>query len=268
MQLPRAAVRVVDLSVTLSEELPAAWPGHMPFAHPTWNWYAPLQAATGPVRCDGPYRTNFLVLDEHTGTHVDGPTHFIPPPDSGLPWAGPLGDQSTEHLDLEQMCGPAVVVDVRHLVGSGGAGRSPFIEPAHLAGFEREHGAFAPGEVVLFHSDWDRWYVEGPGSEPFLTGPLVRQSSPGWPAPSPAAMLLLHARGVRAVGTDGPSMGAVHDGAPVHQEGLSRGMLFVEMLTGLGQLPPRGAYFLFLPLKLAGGTGGPGRAVALLAVDD
>jgi kynurenine formamidase len=38
-------------------------------------------------------------------------------------------------------------------------------------------------------------------------------------------------------------------------------MTFVEALGGLAVLPPRGAWFLFLPLRLAGGTGGPGRAL-------
>jgi kynurenine formamidase len=37
------------------------------------------------------------------------------------------------------------------------------------------------------------------------------------------------------------------------------------MLTGLEALPPRGAFFVFLPLKIAGSSGGPGRAIALLS---
>jgi isatin hydrolase len=34
-------------------------------------------------------------------------------------------------------------------------------------------------------------------------------------------------------------------------------VVFVEGLTGLRHLPARGAWFLFLPIRLAGGTGGP-----------
>lgn len=41
-------------------------------------------------------------------------------------------------------------------------------------------------------------------------------------------------------------------------------MAIVEALSGLGQLPPRGAWFLFLPIRLVDGTGGPGRALAVL----
>ncbi len=41
-------------------------------------------------------------------------------------------------------------------------------------------------------------------------------------------------------------------------------MLFLELLANLRRLPPRGALFIFLPLKIEGGSAGPGRAIALL----
>ena len=50
----------------------------------------------------------------------------------------------------------------------------------------------------------------------------------------------------------------------MHQEGLSRGLRYVEILTNLDKLPTRGAFFVFLPLKIAGSSGGPGRAIAFL----
>jgi kynurenine formamidase len=59
-------------------------------------------------------------------------------------------------------------------------------------------------------------------------------------------------------------MGSTHDGGPVHVAGLSAGAVFVEALTGLDQLPPLGAFFLFAPLNVARGTGAPGRALAWL----
>src|SRR5215204_6939311 len=71
-----SSARVVDLSVTLSERLPGTWPGHMTFAHHNWNWFAEVEGPTGRTRSIGPYQTNFLVIDEHCGTHFDAPTHF------------------------------------------------------------------------------------------------------------------------------------------------------------------------------------------------
>jgi kynurenine formamidase len=63
---------------------------------------------------------------------------------------------------------------------------------------------------------------------------------------------------------DAPSIGSAHDSVPVHQEGLGRGMRYVEILTNLGALPARGAYFIFMQVKIADSSGGPGRAMALL----
>jgi isatin hydrolase len=261
---PRLSSRVVDLSVTLSEQLPGTWPGHMAFAHHNWNWFAEVNGPTGRTRSAGPYHTNFLVIDEHCGTHFDAPTHFVPPEDSGLPLAGPLGAESGDKVPPEDLMGSAAIVDVRFLSQEGKSGVSPFITDEHVRAWEGEHGPVREGELVLFWTDWDRHYVEGEEGKKYMHGSLVTGDAPGWPAPAPEAIIYLHERGVQTVGIDAPSIGSAHDPVPVHQEGLSRGVRYVEVLTNLGKLPTRGAYFIFLPLKIAGSSGGPGRAIALL----
>ncbi|MBA2514728.1 MAG: cyclase family protein [Solirubrobacterales bacterium] len=262
-----ASARVVDLSVTLSERLPCTWPGHMLYAHNPWNWFAEVEQATEPTRSDeGPYQTNFLVIDEHCGTHFDAPAHFVPPEGSGLPWAGPLGSQSGDRVPLEDLMGPAAVVDLRSLSGTGKPGESPWITPDHIRAWEAEHGRLRRGEVVLLHTGWnDAHYVSVPEGRLCVHEPVVTRTAPGWPAPHADTALELIERGVRCVGIDAPSVGAAHDGAPVHWEGLSRGLRYVEHLAGLAELPTRGAMFMFLPLKIAHSSGGPGRAVALLS---
>jgi kynurenine formamidase len=258
-------VRVIDLSVTLSEQFPCTWPGHMPFAHKNSSWFTEVDLPTGErCRSLGPYQTNFLLIDEHCGTHLDGPSHFIPPEASGLPWAGPMGRITGDKLDLAQLIGPAAVVDLRSLGGHDTPGFSPAITRSHLQAWEEHHGNFQAGDVVLLWTEWSRYYAAGPRGRRYVQGPMVTRSSPGWPALDPEAAIFLCERGVVTVGTDAPSMGAVQDGAPVHWEGLSRGMLFIELLTNLGRLPSRGAVFVFLPLKIAASSGGPGRAIVLI----
>ena len=44
-----------------------------------------------------------LCCGVHTGTHVDAPCHFID------------GAEGVETLDIDALCGPALVVDLRHL---------------------------------------------------------------------------------------------------------------------------------------------------------
>jgi hypothetical protein len=56
------------------------------------------------------------------------------------------------------------------------------------------------------------------------------------------------------MGTGGLSIGPAGNGAPPHLAGLSHGMVFVEALSGLAAVAARGAWFLFLPVRLAGGA--------------
>lgn len=256
--------RLVDLTLMVAEELPCWWSTHMPFQQKTFNYFAdrPEDTAAPLWSRTGPYQTRWLLIDEHTGTHMDAPAHFIPPPGSDLPGAGSQGDVTVDRVPLEQLAGPVAVVTVPQDLPGQGPGVSPIIPPALLEGFEREHGAIEEGTIVLFHTGWDRFYRPGAEGTRYCADALVTRTGPGWPAPDVPLMEALLERGVRCVGTDAPSMGSSHDGGPVHVTGLSHGAVFIEALHHLEQLPPRGADFLFAPLRLARGTGAPGRALA------
>jgi kynurenine formamidase len=257
--------RIIDLSLALDQSLPCTWPGHMTFAHSNWNWYAEVSQATGDTHSFDHYQTNFLVIDEHCGTHFDAPTHFIPPPDSGLPNAGPFGAESGDKVNLAALIGNAVMIDVRDLVKEGKPGISPYITVDFIKGWESMNGPIEPGEIVLFWSGWDRYYLKGKEGLNYVQKPVVLKETPGWPAPEPEAAIYLHEHGVKTIGSDTPSLGAVHNGMPLHVKALGRGLIFIEALTNLGELPVRGAKFMFLPIKVAGSTGSPGRAIALVA---
>ncbi|WP_307961815.1 hypothetical protein [Salinispora arenicola] len=82
-------------------------------------------------------------------------------------------------------------------------------------------------------------------------------------ATEPTVELLL-TRGVHCLGIDAPSIGPAHDPVGVHVRGLGQGMVYVECLSRARRAAPRGAWFCFLPIKVEGSTGAPGRAIALL----
>lgn len=257
---------LIDLSVTLAEHLPAAWPTHMPFQRKVYNWFASRsEGQIQPVHgFRGPYQTAWLVLDEHAGTHVDAPAHFIPPPDSGLPFANEFGTQTGEKIDLRRLVGPAAVIDVTELSGQGEGGVSPEIAPSHIEAWEAAHGQLQAGEIVLFRSDWDERYQSMPDGSSYVHDPFQMHQGPGWPTPGVDALQLLLDRGVTTIGLDGVSVGSSHDGPVAHRYGLGRGMLFIELLANLRLLPPRGAFFVCLPLKIEGSSAGPARAIALV----
>ncbi len=243
--------KLVDLTATLDEKLPGSWPTHIPFQKKVWNWYKE-------------YFTEWLILDEHTGTHFDAPSHFIPKPETGLPYASAIGNTTGEYVNIGQLMGVTAVIDVTELNGIGKNGESPYIDAQHILAWEEENGAIQPDSIVLFYSGWDKYYVAGEEGNKYAYNPIVKKEGPGWPAPNVAAVELLIERGVKCVGTDGASMGSVQDGLPVHVTGLSKGLLYVEALTNLDKLNVKGDYFIFLPLKVAGSSGGPGRAIAFV----
>ena len=142
-----------------------------------------------------------------------------------------MGSETGDEVPPADLVGPAAVVDVRFLSEEGKPGVSPFITSDHILAFEEDHGALKEGEVVLLQTGWARYYVEGEEGLKYMHGSLITMEAPGWPAPAPEMILYLHEKGVKTVGIDAPSIGSAHDPIPVHQEGLSRGMRYVEVLT-------------------------------------
>jgi kynurenine formamidase len=262
-QFSAGSYEVVDLSLLLAEDLPCHWATHLPFQHKTYSWFETRRHPAGSAYSRGPYATRWMAIDEHTGTHLDAPTHFIPPEGSDLPDAGPAGSVSVDRVPLARLMGPAAVIDAATEPGAE-PGTSPLIGPEAVTAWERDHGTLAAGDVVLLRTGWDRHYRRAPAGGDYVHDVVVTGRRPGWPAPAVATMELLLERGVRCIGIDAPSMGPAHDPRPVHVCGLRAEAVFVECLRGLDQLPPRGVWFCFLPLKLEGGTGSPGRAIALV----
>lgn len=256
--------RIVDLSVPISEMHPSSWPAHMPFQHKTYNWY---QSSASPTQeltdYQGPYATKWLAIDEHTGTHIDAPTHFIPPVSSGLDYANEWGEVSVEKIPIDQLVGNGCVIDAPTDQNME-PGVSPLFLPEHIEAWEAQNHRLRDGDVVIFRSGWDSRYVEGVENQNYAYNTFVRGVEPGWPAPSESTMELLVSRGVKLVGTDGPTMGPAQGGRDVHLIGLGAGTCFIECMANLSELPQSGALIVFLPLKIVNGTGAPGRAIAFL----
>lgn len=208
-----------------------------------------------------PMFSETVLMSEHSGTHCDAPAHFMRPDE-------PLGDVTAEQLDLGRLIGSACVIDVSSLRESREAAVSPRITPALIEAWEIRYGRMGADDIVLFRSDWSDLYGENQAQWDAFYGGYFSNDLPGWPAPSVETLRLLHARGVTTVGTDSPSMGSRDDSASAHRFGLGVGMIFVELLSHLRALPPRGSTFIFLPLKIKGGSGAPGRAIALLDGED
>lgn len=249
-----AAEHVKNLSLLVSPRLPCVWPVGM----------TPHVVAATQQHGPGPYRRELIVIDEHTGTQWDAPAHFVPPPDTSLPGAGPMGLLTNDKVPAWQFCGEACVVDVTEHRDDAVAGASYLIRPDAVRRWESGHRPLSKGDVVLFRSDYtDRYYQPAPDDARFVAAAL-RGDAPGWPAPTPETMEYLGQQGVMTLGLDGASMGPLPDLAvATHQAGGKRGMIWIECATNLGSLPDTGAFVAILGAKHAGGSGGECRVVAI-----
>lgn len=257
-----ASRKVLDLTALLSPEYPSATAIGVPFLRQSFNFYDGVT----PAYC-GTYADHILILNEHTGTHCDAPPHLIPDiskyPD--LPNAASIGALTMEKVEVERFMGPADVIDVRDLMGTAEPGTGPVITVERVKQWEAQHGAIEPGDVVLFYTGWmDLHYKRFPEGYALDLHPRWYGKMEGWAAPDAATVTYIVDKGVRCLGCDTVSTGTIQDDEAPHLAALTRGTLLVEKLIGLGGLPPRGAFFMFLPLKVERGTGSPGRAIAIV----
>ncbi len=256
-QVGRAQVSpdiVKDLTLLVAPDRPCVWPVGM------------TQHIVVPSRTFGPgaYHRDLIIIDEHTGTQWDAPAHFVPPPDSGLPGAGPMGAITGEKVPAWQFCGEACVIDIRSHIDEAPDGESYLIRPEIVQAWEKAHRPLKFGDVVLFRSDYsDKYYQPFPAGERFVTTAL-RKETPGWPAPTPETMEYLGSKGVKTLGLDGASMGPLPNLAvATHQAGGKLGMIWTECSTNLGSLPTTGAFTALLAAKHAGGSGGECRGIGI-----
>ena len=192
------------------------------------------------------YAANNFCAAEHGGTHLDAPIHFGE------------GRWTADEVPLARLVGPAVVIDI---VDKAGRDRDALVNRNDLGAFEAAHGRIADGTIVLLRTGWDRYWSD---RARYLGGPDA--SHLHFPGLDPeAAQWLVAKRHIHSVGIDTASIdrGPSKDFRAHRVLGGANVPIF-ENLTGLAALPARGAVFIGLPMKIAGGSGGPLRAVALL----
>jgi arylformamidase len=229
-------LKVHDVSPTIDGELPM--------------WFLYDQPVITPVvRHDqGGAAINTISLSEHTGTHVDAPFHFDPQGQT-------MAEVPVGALLLRPYCKYDLNAD-DHQPGD-------LIGVEHLKAAE-DRGGFAlqRGDVAIIEVGWDRYL---PGGTRGRDRDWWGRNQPGL---ADEACEYLADLGVAAVASDTAAcdvaaVDAQMSGAHGHTSAfLPRGILIVEGLTGLADVPSTGL-FLALPLKIADGTGSPVRVVLL-----
>ncbi len=246
IELATGAIRVVDLTVPLSENtpiigLPEEFKQSPGFKMEKISYFD----ADGPA-----WYWNSFSCGEHTGTHFDAPGHWI----SGRDYT----DGCTDTIAPEKFIAPANVIDVSK---EAAADPDYLLTSDRLKEWESENGKIEPGTWVLMRTDWSKRTPED-----FLN---YAEDGPHTPGPSVDCIEFLTKErdilgfGVETVGTDAGQAFAFDPAFPAHQLMHGSNKFGLASLTNLDQLPPKGAIIITPPLKIEHGSGSPLRVIAL-----
>jgi kynurenine formamidase len=197
------------------------------------------------------YAANDFFSSEHGGTHIDAPLHFA------------QGRQSVDQIPLDRLIGAALVIDV----SAKAAGNADYqVSVEDLQAWEKQHGPLAADAIVLLKTGYaNRW----PDAAKYL-GTAERGEAAvaklHFPGLHPdAARWLVANRPIKAIGIDTASIDYGQSTTyESHRALYERNIPAFENLASLDRLPPRGAWIVALPMKIAGGSGAPLRAVAII----
>ena len=188
---------------------------------------------------------------EHGGTHLDAPVHFSE------------GKKSIDQLELDQLIGKAIVIDVSE---------NALTRPDYLVGvddleqWETENGPIPPNSILLLRTGYGKFWPDreqylgtsqqGPEAIPNLHFPGLDPEAASW---------LIENRNIQAIGLDTPSIDYGQSSLfESHRILFAKNIPAFENLANLDKLPTQGAWVIALPMAIAGGSGAPLRAVAFL----
>ena len=230
------AQRVIDLSVTIEDNMPA----HKLFQRPVITTHLSHESSKAfdlGVPGDAmTFQTNFIAMLDHVGTHVDAFKHVKV---DGAP---------IDEMPLEMFMGKAICFDLRHV------GDLEDITAEHLEAAELKAGLKVDGHIVLLCTGFHKRNY--PSIESVWKNAQLTVEATRW----------LHQRGSKMHGVEGPSTDRPTENTfAQHRLCRDLGMSHWEWLVNLEELVGQGEFQFFgAPLKFKGGSGSPVRAFAIV----
>lgn len=170
-----------------------------------------------------------VYLWSHVGTHIEAPLHFLS--DGG----------DTASLSIEQLMGPAIVLDFRN---------KKVNEPISLTDVQAA-GDIQVGDRVLFMTGRHTQYrTQQSHDRPYIAEEAVR-----W---------LIEDRKIKCLGTDSSGFevrGVDHN--PDHRLICGAGVPVIECMSNLVELKRQRVFLIALPLPVVGLDASPVRAIAI-----
>jgi kynurenine formamidase len=201
---------------------------------------------------DGFY-LQYVKEGEHTGSHWGAPCHFQ------------TDELCADQLDPSDLVRPAVVVDIRAKVRRNVDYQ---VTIGDLKDWEARYGPMPEGAAVIAWTGCDRWWSAKQTGRTYYNcgtgGAGLHQ--PGFSLRAVRWLIdrkVLGRRGALGTDTFGPDPGT-DDLFQVSSLVLHRHRVTLENLTGLGQLPPKGAWIVVGGPRNREGSGAPATIYGLV----
>jgi kynurenine formamidase len=197
------------------------------------------------------YASNRMEMPEHGGTHIDAPIHFS------------KGKQTLDQIPVERLIGVGIRLDLTEQCARD---RDYLVAISDIERWEAEHDRIPNDSIVLLNTGYAKFW---PSRKDYLGTELRGQEGVRalhFPGLHPeAAAWLVRERQVKAVGIDTASIDYGQSTKfETHVALLSHNVPVFENLADLHDLPDRGFNVIALPMKIAGGTGGPLRIIVVV----
>lgn len=230
VRLGGRAIRIVDLTHKLTK---------------AFNFGQPPRIAFEPIDGSGKavgMKLNRLSLVEHTGTHIDAPSHFGE------------GGRSLGEIPVSDLVVPLAVLDFRE---RRAADPNAQVGVADIEAWESRHGRLPAGCCVALWSGFD---VED------IWRSLEKRQIPKTPGFGAGVVELLAKRSVKGVAVDAMNLDSGNNAPayPFHQKWLATGGWGIEGMANLGTVPAKGAVLVVGAPPVEGATGMPIRVIALI----
>jgi len=225
-------MKIIDLTLQI-EDGSITFPGVqrlIVLEHVTHKFSAPRYK----LPCKG-YASFQLILNDHTGTHVDAPFHMCP--DKG----------KLETVKLERLVGEAVLLDFSYL---------PVEAEITSEGLERliseQDVEIKQGDIVVIRKWAGQW-----GEEGYFKCKALNESGAQW----------LVDKKINALAIDLPTVDVEELSnmeRRAHIKLLSNEIYIVENLVNVDRIRQQRFTFVALPLNIKGISGSPVRTIAIL----
>ena len=188
---------------------------------------------------------------EHGGTHIDAPVHFA------------KGRHSVDQIPLEQLLGPAIVIDVTAQCRTNADYR---VMVEDFTNWERRNGRIPAGAIVFLRTGFGKFYPDRKrylGTDERGAAAVAKLHFPGL-HPDAARWLTIN-RSIKAIGLDTASIDYGQSTQfESHRTLFDKNIPALENVANLDKLPLKGFRVVALPMKIEHGSGGPLRIIAFV----